>query len=182
MGTLGPQDTIVQASSDAAPALGTGTGTPTPEKQVGEAADSPHARANASLGNISQETSAAQTEEDDCGEASVNPRAAAKGALGGRTITTPTGSSAGSQSSASQLQKECVDTASSAGSSEASEARARNLTLEDVNKQLATIRESLQNAGLQFVRAEKTVDVSNSISASDSFVGCSAAPARQPVG
>jgi hypothetical protein len=182
VGTLGPQDTIVQASFDAAPALGTGTGTLAPEKQVGEATDPPHARADASLGNVSQETFAARTKEDDCGEASITPRAAAKGALGGRTITAPTGSSAGSQSSASQLQKEYVDTASSAGSSEASEARARNLTLADVNKQLATIRESLQNAGLQFVRAEKTVDVSNSILASDSFVGYSAMPARRPAG
>jgi hypothetical protein len=134
--------------------------------------------ADAGLGIVSQETFAARTEEDNRDEASVTPRAAAKGASGGRTFTPPTGSSVGSQSSASQLQKEWADTASSAGSGEANEAKARNLTLADVNKQLTTIRKSLQNAGLQFVRAEKTVDVSNSFSASDSFASCSAAPAR----
>jgi hypothetical protein len=71
-----------------------------------------------------------------------------------------------------------ADTASSTGSGKASEARARNLTLVDLNKQLAIVRESLQNAGLQFVEAEKTIDVSNLFSASDSFAGCSVAPAR----
>jgi hypothetical protein len=71
----------------------------------------------------------------------------------------PTGASAGSHSFAVRLQKEWANTASSAGSGEAG---AKTLTLKELSKQLATIRELLWNAGLQFVEAEKTVDVSNS--------------------
>jgi hypothetical protein len=81
-----------------------------------------------------------------------------------------TGSGIGSQSSASQLQKEWADTASSAGSGETSKTRARNLTLAELSKQFATVKESLGNAGLQFVEAERTVNVSNFVLASNSFV------------
>jgi hypothetical protein len=105
-----------------------GTGTPVPEKEVDEAADPPHARADAGPENVSQETLAARTEEGDHDEVSVTPGVATKSASGG------TGSSVGSQSSASQLQKEWVDTTSSAGSGETNEAGARNLTLPDLNK------------------------------------------------
>jgi hypothetical protein len=56
------------------------------------------------------------------------------------------------------------------------------LTLAELSKQLATVKESLGNAGLQFVEAEKTVNVSNLFLASNSFVGYSAMPARRPAG
>jgi hypothetical protein len=46
----------------------------------------------------------------------------------------PTGSSTGRQSSASRLQKEWADTASSAGSGEAGKVRTRTLTLVELNK------------------------------------------------
>jgi hypothetical protein len=115
---------------------------PAPEKEVDEAINPPHAGADAGPGNVSQETPAAQAEEVDRGEAFVIPGAATKSASGGRTFTALTGSCTGSQSSISRLQKEWVDTTSRAGSG-ASEARARNLTLADLNKQLATVRESL---------------------------------------
>jgi hypothetical protein len=41
--------------------------------------------------------------------------------------------------------------------------------LKELNKQLTTVRESLRNAGLQFVEAEKTVGVSNSFPNSGFF-------------
>jgi hypothetical protein len=88
-----------------------------------------------------------------------------------KTFTALTGSGIGSQSSASQLQKEWADTASSAGSGETSKTRARNLTLAELSKQFATVKESLGNAGLQFIEAERTVNVSNFVLASNSFVG-----------
>jgi hypothetical protein len=78
------------------------------------------------------------------------------------------GSGVGSQSSTSQLQKEWADNAS----------RARNLTLAELSKQLANVKESLGNAGLQFVEAKMIVNVSNMFFASNSFVGYSAPPAR----
>jgi hypothetical protein len=177
VGMLGLQETAAQAFFDATPVAGTGTGTPVPEKEVDEAANPPHARADASPENVSQETPAARTKEGDRGEVSVTLGAAAKSALGGRTFTALTGPNIGSQSSGSHLHKEWDDTTSSTDSGETSEARVRNLTLADLNKQLATVRESLWNAGLQFVEAEKIVDV-NLFLASDSFAGCSATPAR----
>jgi hypothetical protein len=170
-GTQERQEVAAQASSDTAPVLGAGTDTLAPKKKVDEVADPPHAGADAGPGNVSRETSAARTEEVVRGEVSVTPGAAAKSVLGGRTFMAPTGSSAGTQSSASWHQKEWADMASSAGSSEASEARAGTLTLADLSKLLTAVRESLRNASLQFVEAEKTVDVSNLFLASHAFAG-----------
>jgi hypothetical protein len=114
----------------------------------------------------------------DRGEASITPGVATKSASGGKTIAALTGSGAGSQSSASQLQKEWADTASSAGSGKTSRTRGRNLTLAELSKQLATVKVSLGNVSLQFVEAEKTINVSDLFSASNSSAGCSTAPAR----
>jgi hypothetical protein len=109
--TLEPQEAAARASSNAAPAPAMETGTPAPGMEVDKAADPPHAGADAGPEKVSQETPTARTEEGDCGEASVTPGAAAKSASGGRTFMAPTGSSVGSQSSASQLQKEWADIA-----------------------------------------------------------------------
>jgi hypothetical protein len=106
MGALGPEKIAAQASSDIATERGMGTDTPMPKKEVDEVADPPHAEADAGPGNLSQETPAAQTEEVDRGEASITPGAATKSSLGWRTFTAPAGTSVGSQSSASRLQKE----------------------------------------------------------------------------
>jgi hypothetical protein len=160
-GTQGPREIAMQASSDAAPESDVGTDTPAPEREVSEATDLPHAGADAGPGNVSQGSPAAQAEEVGRGKAAITPRAATNGTLVWRTSTALTGSSVGSQSSASRLQKEWADTASSAGSGEAGQARAGTLTLAKLNKQLTTVRESLQNTGLQFVETKKIVDVSN---------------------
>jgi hypothetical protein len=146
--TLDPPETAARASSDVALAPGTKIGMPVPEMVVDKAADPPHAGADANPEKVSQETPAAQTEEGNHGEASVTPGTAAKSASGGKTFTSLTRSGVGSQSSASQLQKEWVNTASSTGSNETSKTRARNLTLAELSKQLAIVKESLGNAGL----------------------------------
>jgi hypothetical protein len=176
--TLEPPEIAAQASSNAAPVPGTEAGTPVPETEFDKATDPPHAGADADPEKVSQETPAARTEEGNCGKVSVTPRAAAKSTSGGKTFTASIGSGAGSQISASQLHKELADTASSAGSGETIKTRAKNLTLAELSKHLATVKVPLGNVGLQFVEAEKTINVSNLFLASKSFAGCSATPAR----
>jgi hypothetical protein len=91
-------------------------------------------------------------------------------------------SGASSQSSASQLQKEGADTASSAGSSGSRKAKGENLTLAKLSKQLTTVKASLGNVSFQFVEAEKTINVSDLFLASACSAGCSAVPTRRPAG
>jgi hypothetical protein len=80
--------------------------------------------------------------------------------LGGKVLASSTGSGVSSQSSTGQLQKEWADTASSAGPEGSREAQGGNLTLAELSKQLSTVRTSLGNVSLQFIKAAKTVDVS----------------------
>jgi hypothetical protein len=107
--------------------------------------------------------------ESNRSEASTTPGVVAKGASGGKVVVASTGSSASSQSSASQLQKEWVDTASSAGSSESRKAKGKKLTLAELSKQLSTVKASLGNVSFQFVEAEKTVNVSDMLLAFSFF-------------
>jgi hypothetical protein len=78
-----------------------------------------------------------------------------------------TGSGASSQSSANQTQKEWADTASSAGSGGGRKAQGKNFTLSELSMQLSTVKMSLGNINLQFVKAEKTVNVSDMFLAFD---------------
>jgi hypothetical protein len=180
--TLEPPEMAVQASSSTAPALGTKAGTPVPGMGIDKVADPPCVGTGADPEKVSKEILAARTGEGDRGEASVTPGASAKSTSGGKTFAASTGSGAGSQSSASQLQKEWVDTASSAGSGRTSRTRGGNLTLAKLSKQLATVKSSLGNVSLLFIEAEKTINVSDLFLASDSSAGCSTLPARQPTG
>jgi hypothetical protein len=76
-------------------------------------------------------------------------------------LATLIGCGASSQSSASQLQKEWADTASSAGSGGSCEAQGENLTLVELSKQLSIVKASLGNVNFQFVKAEKIINVSD---------------------
>jgi hypothetical protein len=175
---LEPLEVAAQASSSAAPAPGMKATMLVPGAEIDKVADPPCFGTDADPEKVSQEIPTARAEEDDRGEASITPGAAAKSALGGKIFATSTGSGASSQSSASQLQKEWADTASSAGSGGTSRTRGGNLTLAELSKQLATVKASLENVNLQFIEAEKTVNVSNFLLAPNSFAGCSAMPAR----
>jgi hypothetical protein len=160
-GTLEPPEVVAQASSSHVPAPGKKTGMPIPRTEIGATADPPRFGADAGSEKASQGAPTARVGEGNHSEASTTPGAAAKGALGGKILVALTGSGASSQSSASQLQKEWADTASSAGSGESRKAKGDNLTLAELSKQLSTIKASLGNVSFQFVEAEKTINVSD---------------------
>jgi hypothetical protein len=112
----------------------------------------------------------------DRGEASPAPKAVTKDASGEKIPAAAAGSGVGSLSSASQLQQEWADTASSAETSGNLKAQGNSLTLAELSKQLSAVRESLRNVKLQFLEATRTTDVSNVLSAFDFFYQLGARP------
>jgi hypothetical protein len=103
------------------------------------------------------------------GEASPAPDIATKGASGEKIHVAAAGSGAGSLSSASQLQQEWVDTASSVETSRKLKAQGNNLTLAELSRQLSAVKESLRNVNLQFLEASQTTDVSTMLSSFNFF-------------
>jgi hypothetical protein len=103
----------------------------------------------------------AQAVGSDRGGASPTPKAVAKDASGEKVPTATAGNGVGSQSSASELQKEWADIASSAETSGNLKAQGNSLTLAELSKQLSAIRESLRNVNFQFLEATQTINVSN---------------------
>jgi hypothetical protein len=95
--------------------------------------------------------------------------AAAKDASGEKVPTATVGSGIGSQSSATQLQKEWADTASSTETSANLKAQGNSLTLVELSKELSIVRESLRNVNFQLLEATQTVDISNVSSTFDFF-------------
>jgi hypothetical protein len=94
------------------------------------------------------------------GEASVAPEVATRDASRRKAPAAAAGSGVGSLSSASQLQQEWADTASSAEAGGKLKVQGGKLTLEDLNKQFSTVNESLRNVSLQFLDAVRTTNVS----------------------
>jgi hypothetical protein len=94
------------------------------------------------------------------GEASLAPEVATRDALRGKPPVAAVGSGVGSLSSASQLQQEWADTASSAEAGGKLKVQGSKLTLADLNKQFSTVNESLRNVSLQFLDAVRTTDIS----------------------
>jgi hypothetical protein len=109
---------------------------------------------------------AAGSERD---EAPSAPDAATKGASGEKICVAAAGSGVGSLSSASQLQQEWVDTASSVKTSRKLKAQDNNLTLAELSRQLSVVKESLRNVNLQFLEASQTTVVSIMLSTFDFF-------------
>jgi hypothetical protein len=103
------------------------------------------------------------------GKASPAPDAAAKGASGEKIHVAAAGSGAGSLSSASQLQQEWADTASSVETSGKLKAQGNNLTLVELSRQLSAVKESRRNVNLQFFEASQTTDMSTMLSAFNFF-------------
>jgi hypothetical protein len=79
------------------------------------------------------------------------------------------GSGVGSLSSASQLQQEWADTASSVETGGKLKAQGNNLTLAELSRQLSVVKESLRNVNLQFLEASQTTIVSIMLSTFDFF-------------
>jgi hypothetical protein len=94
------------------------------------------------------------------GEASLASEVATKDALSGKAPAAAAGSGIGSLSSTSQLQQEWADTASSADAGEKLKVQGSKPTLAELDRQLTVVKESLQNAGLQFLDVMRTTDVS----------------------
>jgi hypothetical protein len=95
----------------------------------------------------------ARVARSECDDAPPAPDTAAKGASAKKILVTTAGSGAGSLSSASQLQQEWADTASSVETSKKLQAQGNHLTLAELSRQLSVIKESLRNINLQFLEA-----------------------------
>jgi hypothetical protein len=93
-------------------------------------------------------------------EAPPAPNAVAKGTPGEKTPVATARSGTGSLSSASQLQQEWADTASSVETGGKLQAQGGPLTLAELGRQLSVVKESLRNMGLQFLELSKTTAVS----------------------
>jgi hypothetical protein len=97
------------------------------------------------------------------------PEAVTTGASRGKALVSVAEPSIGSLSSASQLQQEWADTASSADAGEKLNVRGSKLTLAELDKQFAVVKGSLQNAGFQLLDAIRTTNVSAAPLASGFF-------------
>jgi hypothetical protein len=97
------------------------------------------------------------------------PLAVTRGASSGKALVTVSGSSIGSLSSASQLQQEWADTASSADAGEKLKVQGSKPTLAELDKQFTIVKGLLQDAGFQFLDAIRMTNVSTAPLASDFF-------------
>jgi hypothetical protein len=163
--TTGETPTRVEASAPPEPAapsawtimstFGTGIGAAAGPLLFGAAPDS---------GKAPQGPLTARAAGSERDKASPAPDAAAKGALGEKTLVAAAGSGTGSLSSASQLQQEWADTASSVKTGRKLKSQGNNLTLAELSRQLSAVKESLRNVNLQFLQASQTTDVSTVLS------------------
>jgi hypothetical protein len=124
--------------------FGTGIGAADDPLLFGAASDS---------GKAPQGSLTARAVGSERGEASPAPETATKDASGEKVLAAAAESGVGSLSSASQLQQEWADTASSAEISGNFKAQGNNSTLAELSRQHSAIKESLRNVNLQFLEA-----------------------------
>jgi hypothetical protein len=122
-----------------------------------------------SSGEASQGLLTIQVARSERGDDLPAPEVVIKGASSGKALATAAGSSIGSLRSASQLQQEWADTALSADVGEKLKFQGSKPTLAELDKQFTVVKESLQNAGFQFLDAMRTTNVSTAPLASDFF-------------
>jgi hypothetical protein len=103
------------------------------------------------------------------GETSPAPEVATKDASRGKVPATAAGSGVGSLSSASQLQQEWADIATSTETGGKLKVQGSKLTLVELNQQFSIVNESLRNVSLQFLNAARTTNVSTAPLAFDFF-------------
>jgi hypothetical protein len=94
------------------------------------------------------------------GDGSPAPGVVTKGTFGGKALVAAAESHIGSLSSASRLQQEWADTASSADVGGKLKVQGSKPTLAELDKQFTAARGSLHNAGLQLLDAIQTTNVS----------------------
>jgi hypothetical protein len=105
-------------------------------------------------------------ERSERGDDSSAPEVVAKGASSGKALVAVAESSIGSLSSASRLQQEWADTASSADVGDKLKVQGSKPTLVGLDKQFTVAKGSLQNAGFQLLDAIQTTNVSIALLAS----------------
>jgi hypothetical protein len=97
------------------------------------------------------------------------PEVVTKGASSGKALVTVAESNVGSLSSASQLQQEWADTASSADVGENLKVQGSKPTLAELDKPFNVVKGLLQSAGFQLLDAIQTTNVSTAPLASGFF-------------
>jgi hypothetical protein len=140
VGAPEPSGTAARASSSPEPAPSAQADMPAFGMEIGVAASPLLFGAASDSEKVPQGPLTARAVGSDRGEASPTPKATAKDALGEKVPAATAGFGAGSQSSASQLQKEWADTASSAKTSGSLRAQGNILTLAELSKQLSIVR------------------------------------------
>jgi hypothetical protein len=142
---------LVPSVQDVVPAAGTRAGVTIDSLLLGVVSSS---------GEASQGLLTTRVARNERGDDLPAPEAVTKGASSGKALVTVAEPSIGSLSSASQLQKEWPDTASSADAGEKLKVQGSKLTLVELDKQFAIVKGSLQNAGFQLLDAIQTTNVS----------------------
>jgi hypothetical protein len=105
------------------------------------------------FGEASQGLLTTQVARNERGDDSPAPKVVTKGASSGKALVAMAESSIGSLSSASRLQQEWADTASSADVGEKLKVQGSKPTLAELDKQFTVAKGSLQNAGFQLFDA-----------------------------
>jgi hypothetical protein len=121
----------------------------------------------AGSGEASRELLTTLVARSERGDDSPAPAVVTKGVPSGKALIAMAESSIGSLSSASRLQQEWADTASSADVGEKLKVQGSKPTLAELDKKFAVTKESLQNAGFQLLDAIRTTNVSAAPLASD---------------
>jgi hypothetical protein len=118
----------------------------------------------AGSGEASRELLTTLVARSEHGDDSPAPAVVTKGVPSGKALIAMAGSSIGSLSSASRLQQEWADTASSADVGGKLKVQGSKPTLAELDKQFAVTKESLQNASFQLLDAIQTTNVSAAFS------------------
>jgi hypothetical protein len=126
-------------------------------------------RLASSSGEASQGLLATQVTRNERDNNSPAPEVVTKGASSGKAPAAAAGSGVGSLSSASQLQQEWADNASSADAGGKLKVQGSKPNLAELDKQFSVVKESLQNVGFQLLDAIRTTNVSTMPLASDFF-------------
>jgi hypothetical protein len=142
---------------------------PVARTRAGVTADSLVLGLVSNSGEASQGLLTTRVARSERGEDLPAPEVVTKGASSGKALVTAAEPSIGSLSSASQLQQEWADTASSADAGEKLKVQGSKPTLAELDKQFAVAKGSLQNAGFQLLDAIQTTNVSTAPLASSFF-------------
>jgi hypothetical protein len=133
---------------------------PAAGSRVGAIADPPLLEPAFGSGGASPGLLATRVARSERGDGSPAPEVVTKGTFGGKALVAAAESHIGSLSSASRLQQEWADTASSADVGEKLKVQGSKPTLAELDKQFTAAKGSLQNAGLQLLDAIQATNVS----------------------